>query len=637
MSDKSVDTSIQEKKHSVKESKLLEKAHTLPKNPGCYLMHNSKKEIIYVGKAKDLKNRVSSYFNQSAKTVKTLFLVSHIEDFEFIVTETEAESFILENNLIKKYKPKYNIRLKDDKTYPYLMVNYNEDFPRLEYVRRPKLEKNREFYGPFPTGSNISEILKILTKCFRLRDCSLHEFNSRKTPCLLYQMGQCSAPCVGYISKEDYAKDLKIALDFFSGERKSKATLKIISNRMLEYANNEEFEKAALIRDMLTTLESFLSTSYKQNVEFTKEKDIDIVSYFVGEEEVDLSVYMVRNGALIGHKNFHFSLSLVENEIEDEIISYLVQYYSNSVDLKPSYIVTDMSPSKKELFQDILTNLEDEKKMKILYKSKKYESLLSSTKKHAEETQRVRILNEDSKISGLNRLKEILKLKDTPRVLECYDIAIWQGKSPTASQIVFHDGEPDKKNYRHYHLEEREEGNNDFAMMREVFLRRLKHGNLPDVFIVDGGTPQVNTVLKVLEEEGINIPIIGIAKSRDLVKGYLSSRENSKSDERLIIPGRSNPVILKKIPSLFKIIVQMRDEAHRFSRRLHHNKEEARVIGSWLDEVPFIGEKTKEIILKNLNVSKDELKNFDVQKIQKYFGIQLKQARSLYDFLHSDN
>lgn len=622
----------------LKLSELLQKANTLPKNSGCYFMKNKRGEVIYVGKAKNLKNRVTSYFNNSAKSPKTQLLVSHIKDFEFIITSTEAESYVLENNLIKEYRPKYNIRLKDDKSYPYLMVNLNEAFPRLEYVRRPKSSKGKLLFGPFPTGSNISEILRILTKAFKLRDCSLHDFQTRKTPCLLYQMNQCTAPCVGYISKDEYQKNLEKSLDIFRGERAAKSSVKFLKEVMTGYAENEEYEKAANLRDMIFELERFLEESYKQSVEFSEEKNIDVLAYYKGEEELDISLYMIRQGALLGHKSFHFASVDAFEELEQEIMTFMTQYYSQYDGLLPDLLITDFTKDSVDVFSEVLSKLDlSGRKIKVMGNSKKFESLLNSTKKHAEETQRVRLLNQDSEYIGLNKLKELLKLKTRPRTLECYDIAIWQGKSPTASQIVFHDGSADKKSYRYYHLEERPEGNNDFAMMKEVFERRLQKGNLPDVFIVDGGVAQVNTVLKVLESFEINIPVVGIAKARDLTKGNLKSKEISRSDERLVIPGRSNPFILSKSPSLFRIVVQMRDEAHRFSRKLHHKAENKRIITSWLDNVHGIGVETRNHILSHMSVTKEELKEWNAKKIQDFFGINSRQAKSIYDYLQAGN
>lgn len=557
--------------------KMEDKAKLLPTKPGCYLMKNKDQQIIYVGKAKNLRSRVSSYFNNSAKNAKTDILVSHIVDFDFIMTTSDAESFVLENTLIKKHTPKYNIRLKDDKSYPYVVINRNEPFPRLEFVRRVKRAKGVDVYGPFVTGSNVWEIIRILTQSFCLRDCTLSEFRKRKEPCLLYQMHQCSAPCVGKITAEEYERDLDYARDMFSGS--GNKTLRELERRMYEASENEEFEKAALIRDNLKILGDFANNFKQENAEHGDEKNLDIVAFYQGEIEVDISVYMMRNGVLLGHKNFNFSnLDIVET-LEDSVLNFLFQYYSTTYDSLPDLIITQMDEENNQMLETGVSTLG--KNIRVRPPQKKYDSFLNLTRDHAFEQQRVRLLHEDSVYVGLNKLKDLLSLKERPVVLECYDVAIFQGSSPTAAQIVFHDGKPDKKNYRYYHLEERPEGNNDFAMMRELIIRRSDNGSLPDVFIVDGGWGQVNVFKEALKELNIPIPVVGIAKSKNVrTKDGFKNEDIKKSEERLIIPGRSNPYFLNQNRSLFKIIVQMRDEAHRFSRKLHHKEETKRVLGT---------------------------------------------------------
>lgn len=616
---------------------LLDKANTLPKSSGCYFMKGDIGQVLYVGKAKDLKSRVTSYFNNSAKSPKTQLLVSHIKDFEFILTNSEAESLILENNLIKQYKPKYNIQLKDDKTYPYLQLNTNEAYPRLEYVRKPKKKKGLELYGPFPVGSNISKIIRVLTKSFTLRDCSLYEFNNRKEPCLLYQMKQCSAPCVGKISFDEYQSDLDKALGLFKNKKTVEDTLAVITNKMMAHAEKEEFEIAAQIRDYLEELTSFTEKSFDQNVEALNDSHADIVSYYKGEEEVDISIYLIRRGNLIGQKNFHFLNDDLLDEVEQEIILAMTQYYSQNIETIPEKIITSFEKSNAESFYMALKEIVGEGiKFKVQSQTKKYNSLLTATKKHAEECQRVRQENQDSVYIGLNKLKDLLNMKERPKTIECYDIAIWQGKSPTASQVFFYEGKPDKTGYKYYHLNERPEGNNDFAMMSEVFERRLKHGDFPDVFLVDGGVQQVNTVKKVLEQFKVEVPVVGIAKSRTLKKFNFKSSEVESSDERLVIQGRSNPYILNKCPSLLRILVQLRDEAHRFSRKLHHKTEKKRIIQSWVDKVKGLNPNVRKRILSNNSLSKEELGKMNITDLQNYLGIEQRHARILYDYLHAE-
>lgn len=624
-------------KVSEKNIKLLDKAKSLPTKPGCYLMKRLRgehEEILYIGKAKNLKSRVSSYFNNSAKGPKTEILVGHITDFEFIITDNESEAFVLENNLIKKHTPKYNIRLKDDKSYPYIQIDMGEPFPRPVYTRRPKKGKKVKLFGPFTTGSNISEVLRLLVKSFGIRDCTLSEFNRRKRPCMLYQIKQCDAPCVGYINEKEYSKNLDYISSFFKG--KTKKALSAIESRMLGAAEREEFEYAAYLRDSYQTLADFSAQSFSQNVESDSEKNVDIAAYFIGEVEIDISIYIMRSGLLLGHKNFHFLKGDSEEESREIFETFLFQYYLNTSESLPDQLVVD----EKHIDHRVVTKAFEgsfEKKILVSKGRGSTKSLLELTKDHAKENQRFREANKDSVWVGLNKLKELMSLKEAPRVLECYDIAIWQGSSPTASQIVFHEGKPDKKRYRHYNLKELPEGNNDFAMMKEVLTRRLRKGELPDAFVVDGGKAQVNVFVEVLKDFNIEVPVVGIAKERTSKNQTFRDKEVKSSDERLIIPGRINPYILKKCPSLLRILVNMRDEAHRFSRRLHHKNEKKRVLGNWLDEVQGVGPKIKKQIRERLDISISELKKLSEDEIAEKFEVSLKVASSIHEALIKSN
>ncbi|GAB4014218.1 MAG: excinuclease ABC subunit UvrC [Bdellovibrio sp.] len=611
--------------------RLLDKAKTLPTKSGCYLMKDKDEKVLYIGKAKNLRARVTSYFSQSNKSVKTQYMVGHVRDFDFIMTETDAEAFVLENNLIKKHSPKYNIRMRDDKSYPYVVVDHNQPFAELRYERRVKRGSGVEVFGPFVVGSNISEVLKVIRKSFQLRDCTLREFQSRKEPCLLYQIKQCSAPCVKYISAENYAQDLQLATNFFKG--KGNESIKVLTQKMLEAAEQEEFELAGIIRDNLQILKEFMEFSTQKNAEIDKGvPDFDVIAYYQGEDEVDISLYIVRNHMLLGHKNFHFLVNECEEDVVDEVMNFIYQYYASSHDTLPQYVISDFDEEKLKLLK---ISLKESFSIKVRTPDRKYASLMELTHKHAMEQQRVRLANEESVFVGLNKLKDLLSLKERPRKLECYDIAIFQGTSPTASQIVFIEGKEERSLYRHYNLETREEGNNDFAMMKEVISRRIKYGELPDVFIVDGGKGQVSSFKAVLDEAGIDIPVVGIAKEKGK-DGKHSFKKDlvNKSEERLIIPGRTNPYILNKNKSLLKILVNMRNEAHRFSRRLHHKGEENRLFSSWLDLVDGIGPKKKQILLGKMDRSLDELAELKIEELMNLFDVNTKIAEKMKNVLN---
>jgi len=613
---------------------LLEIAKTLPKSPGCYLMKNKRKDIIYIGKAKNLKQRVTSYFDKSQKYSKTQALVKHIHEFEFILTTTEIESLILENNLIKKHTPKYNIRLRDDKTYPYIQVNNNEKFPQITYTRKPKYKKGYKVLGPYPEGYHLREAIKAITKIYKLRDCSIYEFRSRKSPCILHQMNQCSAPCVEYINVDNYKQDLKQASSFFTSQTKRKEIQANIKKMMDSYSENEEFERAIILRDSLTSIDAFINSVGAQKVELNKNlSDIDLFSFHFDQDEVDLSFYEIRNSLLIGSKNINFFNSYKdEQEFIDEIPALLFSYYSDHKH-PPKFIFNDLSEVSSSQLNQLLATLDN---TQITSKTcpAGLRSLLEVTKEHASNSQRMRKENYQNIFKGLKRLQDLLKLEEMPRNLECYDVAVWQGQSPTAAKISFKDGKPDKKNYRSYHLELRPEGNNDFAMLEETLTRRLKDGNYPDVFIVDGGKQQLSTFKKLLKEKDISIPVVAIAKAKaNQTKHTFKNQKISKSQERLFISNRVNPYPLEKCIELYRIVTQMRDEAHRFSRKLHHKNEKKQFIHSDLSKIEGVGKVTVQKILSVFDGNLNELSKLSLKEMSVNFKISEKVAAKIIHFL----
>ena len=600
--------------------RLLKKAKELPVKSGCYLMKGEGERILYVGKAKNLRSRVSSYFQLSEKGVKTEVLLSQVKDVDFQLAPSEAEALILENNLIKKHAPKYNIFMRDNKSYPYVLVDWREPFPRMVYQRRPRREQGVEIYGPFVHGSRFSEALRIIIKSFRLRDCSLQDFRSRKEPCLLYQINQCSAPCVGKISEQDYEKDLKAALGIFRGE--GAKSMKILQKRMKACAEAQEFEQAAIIRDYLDILKDFIRLSAEvRGVSQGAYRNMDVLAWNRERSEVDLTIYMVRNALLLGCKNFHFTTSPVVKEPEEEVVSFFFQYYQNSRDALPEMIISPLGEERNRPFAKAIASLGS---VQVKPPGRHIASLADLVLEHIQEHQRIRLDKAKELERGLEQLKGLLSLRNRPVRLESYDIAVHQGSSPTASRVVFKDGVPFKKEYRYYHLQEREEGNNDFAMMKEVIERRLVGGDpLPDIFVVDGGKGQVKIFVEALKETGYSTPVVGIVKA----PGRMSAQE------RLIVPQIKDPVSLKKYPELLRILLPLRDEAHRFSRKLHHKAEKKRMFFSWLDSIPGIGPKKREEILGRLKHSPNELLGKDVSEVAQLLGIQERMAVQIMDRL----
>ncbi|MBT6326009.1 MAG: hypothetical protein HOJ35_08565, partial [Bdellovibrionales bacterium] len=458
-------------------------------------------------------------------------------------------------------------KLKDDTSYPFVLVDNTENYPRLKYVRKIPQKNGIKVFGPFTNGSNLRLVLSVLNKSFELRDCSLREFKSRKVPCLIYQLKQCSAPCVGLIDVDRYLSLLEIAINFLNG--KTKYALSFLKKQMNELSDNENFEQAAIIRDNILVLDNFCAHTKQQNVQVvTSEKSIDIIAYYSSELLTSISVYTVRNGLLLGTRNF-----IINNSLEVDIITNICDLYLNHQYLIPDVIITNLDLGSRELVRQVTMEL----KNNILVKSSRrnHNKLYKSTLVHATECYRLNKIKIDNIQSGLETLQNILSIPNLPRVLECFDIAIWQGSSPTASRIVFIDGVAEKSRYRHYHLKELPEGNNDFEMMKEVITRRLTKGNLPDVFIVDGGKGQINIFAKKIKESGLSIPVVGIVKSK--VKNSYSDSKVQKSVERILVPSIGVDLPLIDNRNLMKILVEMRDEAHRFSRKLHHKQEKKKL------------------------------------------------------------
>ncbi len=588
-------------------SKYLE---NLPTSSGCYLFFDEMDRVIYIGKAKNIRKRVSSYFFENKNhSLKTKKLVTQISRIEYMITGTDAESYILENNLIKQHTPKYNIMLRDDKSFPYIQINWGEDYPRLEYTRKPQKNNSVEVLGPFPTGSNISSILKVINQTYQLRDCSLSEFKRRKEPCILYQMNQCSAPCVAHISKESYQGVLQSALKIFSPQKYQQA-IGNLREQMLHLAEQELFEKASILRDQINQLEIFCDEFKNQSVDLLSDKNIDVIGLYIGELETDLSIYSIRNGLLLGFKHFSYFNDDFFGDIKEDIIPILIEFYNKNI--LPEILIID-----EQISWDLVSEVFPKIKIKK-NKSAQEKALLESTKNHALESQKHRQKYQQNSIYGLVELQKLLKLEERPKWVECYDIAIWQGKSPTASQVVFYEGKSYSENYRYYHLTELPEGNNDFAMMEEVFRRRMQKNNLPDLFVVDGGKGQLNVFVKILKELKVNIPVVSLAKDK------------RDKGERLFIP-KQEGVRLKEGTALFRLLTSMRDEAHRYSRKLHHHQEKKRIIFSWLSAVKIPIQDKRKIMKLTFSVS--EIKRMSVADMIKALDVSKSSAEKIAHYL----
>ena len=565
------------------------KAGGLPSRTGCYLMRDGAGRVLYVGKAKDIRGRVAKHLS-APDGPRARALAAKVRDVEFLLTSTETEALILENNLIKEHAPRYNVVMRDDKSYPYVQADLREDFPRLELTRRPRRGPGREVFGPFVHGSRIGEVLRVVTKAFRLRDCSLREFRGRREPCLLHAMGQCSGPCRGLVGREDYRRSLGLALDLFRG--REGGALAALEEEMRRCAEEERFERAAAVRDGLAALRAFVGAHRSQNVEFPGTGgDLDVAAFHEGGEEVDIAIYVVRHGLLLGHRSFHFPLSdCGEGGVPEEVLRCLLQHYGGP-DPPPRRICPALPPAALRRFREaVLARFGPG--VRVARPTGGVRRLAETTAGHAEERQRGRARRRRDALAARERLAALLGRADPPSLIECFDVAVFRGSSPTASQVVFRDGEPVRAAWRHYRLAERPEGDNDAAMMGELFARRALRGGFPDLFVVDGGAVQAGAARRALAgTAGEGVPVVGVAKGRPGGPG-----------ERLVVPGRRDPWPLDRFPPLLRLLASMRDEAHRFARRLHHGAESRRHFRSWLDTVEGAGPKTRRRILEGLDV-----------------------------------
>jgi excinuclease ABC subunit C len=559
-------------------------------------MKNALDKIIYVGKAKSLRARVRSYFTGNDHSAKTRTLVSHIVKIEYIWTKTEVEAFLLEASLIKKHRPKYNIRLKDDKSYPYIKVSLADDYPRLYLARKVKKDGGM-YFGPFTSGLMVHETIKFLNHTFQVRDCNDHFFRNRTRPCLTHQIGNCTAPCVNLVTKEKYKTDIDEVLLFLKG--RDKHVLKALTVKMKAAAESENFETAGKIRDSLEALKGILEKQAVINA--MNEKNQDVIGFEGDERGCTVEVLHVRQGKLLGSQP-HF-LPLLNPHGEDEnpqdwLASFINQYYEENVVPDEVLLSIDLGKDLHKLLGDVLKERGGDKVLVRYPTSSDGHKLLEIANNNAAEHFRNHVTKDEKKKIGLREIQSKLGLKDLPLRIECYDISNFQGAESVASQVVFEDGVPNKDYYRRYKIKT-VEGSNDFAMMKEVLSRRLAHTEWeePNLIVVDGGKGQLSSAVAILEELGKkHIPVVGLAKARTL--GKFSDANIKESEERIFIPGRQNPVTFARNAEARHILVGIRDEAHRFAITYHRKLRESRSLESELDVVTGLGEKRKKILLK---------------------------------------
>lgn len=565
----------------------------LPDTPGVYIFKNSEGEIIYVGKARSLKDRLSSYISPAIMDEKTSHLIDEIDDFEIIVTKTEKDAFFLENNLIREHQPKFNVKLKDDKAYPIIKITLNEDFPGAYYVRRVENDGAR-YFGPFAPASSARNTMRILSRWFKIRQCSENIDGKRGRPCLDFYINQCTAPCTGNVSKEEYRRQVEDAIMFLEG--RTEELTKKLEKRMMEMAKKEEFERAAEIRDLIKVIQSLKETPVFTSVSL---EELDIIGFSREGNDVNISLFLMRKGKIAEKRDFFFT-GIFERD-EDFLSSFIIQYYLESR-IIPAKIIIPF-PIANSSFIDSYIQNETGIKTEIIYPEER--RLLNL----------LRVANQNAKLSMETRIsliteKEILEslgLKDIPKHIEGFDVSHLFGTEKVGSMVTFINGKPFKNGYRKFIIKE-VEGIDDPACIKEIVKRRFGRAieekeKFPELVLIDGGKGQLNSALKAIEELGISgVPVIALAKEEELL--YLKGKDG---------------VRLERTSPFLKLLQRVRDEAHRFAISFHRKRKEKRDFETILDGIKGVGEKKREKFFSKFQ-SIDDILKAPKEEIEKIIG-----------------
>ena len=590
---------------------------TLPNLPGVYRMINQAGEVIYVGKAKDLKKRVSSYFVKTIVSPRTKMMVGHIDHIEITVTHSEAEALILENNMIKSHMPRYNVIFRDDKSYPYIVLT-GEKYPRLAFHRGAQ-KKGNQYFGPFPNTNAVRESIQLLQKVFKLRTCENSVFKNRSRPCLQYQIHRCTAPCVDLIREDEYKNDIKHASLFLEG--KDSEVISQLTNQMNEAATSHAYEYAALYRDRIQSLRQVRT---KQFVSDFSASDADIIACIEEAGEYCLNLVMIRAGRHLGDKSF-FPKNATDIETHDVIETFITQYYTNQA--IPKLIVTQEYVNQLLMSEFFKLNYDIE--VKVINKAVGDKRVwLTMAQKNAQIALKQKLMQSESQENRVEALKAIFNLSESFSRIECFDISHTMGESTVASCVVFDKGNLQNKEYRRFNIENITPGD-DYAAMREVLIRRYKkiatgEGVKPDLIFIDGGKGQLNIAIEVIQELGLSdILLVGIAKGEGRKPGL----------EQLFVEGKDEPIIVKKDNVGFHLIQQIRDEAHRFAISGHRAKRAKKRITSSLEDIEGIGaQKRKNLLVYFGGI--ERIKNASIEEIIMVDGINKKLAEKIYDYFH---
>jgi excinuclease ABC subunit C len=608
---------------------LKEKLGRLPEAPGVYLMKDAKADVIYVGKAANLRSRVRSYFSRGDGRAFVSLLDDLLADLEVVVTRNEKEALLLENELIKRHKPRFNVMLRDDKSFICLRLDTKHEWPRLEIVRAHGLRTDGALYfGPYASASSIRETLRVVNRHFQLRICSDSVLYNRKRPCILYQIKRCPAPCVYDVSRDDYAQSVRETVMFLQG--KEVELVDRLRERMTTASSEMKFEEAARVRDQLFAVERSLE---RQRTVLSKEVDEDAFGFFREADHILFYVLHVRAGRMVGGRGFPFS---GQEFPDDELLSSFVGLYYDGGNLIPDVVLLPMPIEDAPAKADWLTEKRGRRVKVQAPKSGAGADLVTMARENARTSFADHRRSREEVAAIAERLRQRLGLQRVPKRMECYDISNLQGDAVVASGVAFLDGEPDKDRYRHYHVKG-VDGQNDFAAMYEVLSRRAKRGlvenDLPDLFVIDGGKGQLGAAMAALKDAGVSgVDAVGLAKSRVIDRGRRESVE--RSPERVFVPGRKDPIVLRQnSPELFWL-ARIRDEAHRFAITFHRRQRTARNFRSELDAVSGIGAERKKALLRRFG-SLQGVRKATQEEIAEVAGFGPHLAAQVYAALHS--
>jgi excinuclease ABC subunit C len=592
---------------------------TLTHRPGVYRMLGDDEVVLYVGKAKDLKKRVASYFRSNVANPRIFSMVRQIRAIEVMATTTEAEALILENNLIKAHRPRYNISLRDDKSYPYILVS-GDRFPRLAYHRGARREKGR-YFGPYPSAGAVHETLNLLQKLFRLRPCENGFFAHRTRPCLQYQIKRCTAPCVDYINEQDYAGDVRHAVQFLEG--RSDVVIGELVQAMEQAAGRLDYERAAVLRDQIERLRQISQRQYVSG----EGGDVDVVAAHIESGTACVQVFFIRGGRNLGNKAL-FPRIPPDTDLPALLDAFLGQYYLERE--PPPEIILSREPEDAATLAEALS-LKRGQKVQLSWSVRGDRARwLAMARSNAELALRTRLASQSGQRERLEALQDELGLDDLPERMECFDISHTGGELTVASCVVFDQEGPVKSDYRRFNIEGIEPGD-DYAAMRQALMRRytrLKEGEgrLPDILFIDGGKGQVRQALEVLEELQVEgVTVIGVAKGESRRPGM----------ETLILSHDRQPSILPAGSKALHLIQHIRDEAHRFAITGHRQRRARAATSSPLERIPGMGPKRRQVLLKHFGGLRG-IGRASVEELVKVPGIHRKLAQQIYDALHDD-